>query len=419
MATIGFGTNAGTNRDDVLGGRVTYDEVHNHYTLDNVVLGRGGNDSIQSMILPISINDQMISFASTLDGGAGDDTINGNSAIDYMTGGTGNDALSGDGKDVMFGGQGIDTLGLSGALFHHDLIVSYAAQAEGGVTLANGAQIGGFEKFVVVSGRGDDSLDLSGDANALDSNFQAGAGNDILIVDSATRGAIAFTGSGGIDLLIAHLSGAGQVTFEPVGVGGQLSRAGLNVFCSEVERFDLDTGAGDDSLNGGAYADRFFAAGGGDSLDGGGGSDGLYGEAGRDTLSGGDGRDSLSGGVEDDSLAGGAGADTLVGGRGADIFVFASLSDMGFGTSADRITDFGVGGDKIALDQIVAVPGSEVDPGFAFVTSFSGLGAQVQAVADEAHDRTVISGRIAGDAITDFTIILTGLHSLSAEDFIL
>jgi hypothetical protein len=86
---------------------------------------------------------------------------------------------------------------------------------------------------------------------------------------------------------------------------------------------------------------------------------------------------------------------------------------------ADRIRGFVTGVDKIALDQIVADPGTDPDPGFTFVDSFAGTGAQVRAFQDVAHNTTVIEARLAGDAVTDFSIILTGLHTLTATDFVL
>ena len=420
MATISFGTNVGTNADDVLGGRVLYDPMTDHYTLENVVLGRGGNDSIQSMILPVSVDGQLLSFNSTLDGGAGNDVINGNSASDFMFGGSGDDAISGDGLDQMFGGLGVDSLFLNSEASSLDLILSYAVQAAAQVTLSNGSVIGGFEKFVLVSAAGNDTADLSGDAKALDSNFQTGAGNDTLIVDSATRGSIEFTGGAGVDTLTANLThAAGAVTFEPVGVGGQLSSTGLNVFCSEVEQFILTTGAANDSLSGGDFSDQFAGGTGRDSLSGNGGADTLNGQGGSDEIFGGAGRDSLVGGAGNDTMTGGADSDTLVGGAGADVFVYASVADSGFGATADRIRDFVEGVDRISLTQIVADPAANPDPGFAFVSAFSGLGAQVRAVQDALHNTTVIEGRLAGDAVTDFTIILTGLHSLTAGDFLL
>ena len=420
MATISFGTYRGSGIDEALGARVLYDPDTAHYTLDNVVLGFGGNDILQSLTMPISVDGQILSFNSTLDGGTGDDTITGNSAGDYMIGGTGNDYLSGDGMDSMFGGGGFDVLALDSTLSRADLVVSYAAQAVGPVVLSNGSVISGFEKFFVTSGGGNDSVDLSGDAHTLDSSFQSGGGRDALILNSATRGSVVFVGEGGADTVIANLSAlVGAVTFESVGVGGQLNSTGLVLFCGEVERFHLTTGAGNDRLSGGGFADRFVSGGGDDSLRGGGGKDALLGQGGNDTLSGEDGRDRLDGGIGSDTLGGGAEIDTLVGGLGGDIFVFANVSDTGLGAAADRIQDFVAGVDKIALDRIVADPGVANDPGFAFVTAFAGNGAQVRAVLDEVLNTTVIEGRIAGDDIPDFTIILKGLHSLSAGDFIL
>lgn len=94
----------------------------------------------------------------------------------------------------------------------------------------------------------------------------------------------------------------------------------------------VDTGAGDDRVQGGAGADV---------VDGGSGDDGLFGNGGNDTLIGGTGTDSLSGGADDDTLTGGSGADLLFGGLGNDLLI-ADLDDL--------IIDGGEGFDIVRID---------------------------------------------------------------------
>ncbi len=428
MATVGFGTNLGTDADETLGGRVLFDEVLNHYTLENVILGRGGNDSIQSMILPVSVNGKLYHFSSRLDGGDGNDTINGNAYRDVMTGGRGNDFISGDGKDEMYGGSGIDMLFLNTESSLASLELSYANQLGHATQLSNGSWIGGFEKFAITAGAGNDIADLSGADRADGSSFQGGVGRDILIVDSVTRGTLTFNGQNGVDVLQADLSSSGQTILESTGIGGQLVSTGLTIFSSTVERFVITTGAENDSLTGGGFVDHFVSGDGHDSLTGGGSADYLNGQAGNDTLNGGTGSDSLLGGAGRDSLTGGGGNDTLIGGTGADIltgstgadvFVYLTTADSGFGAEADRIRGFATGVDTISLRQITDNPGSTPLDAFTFVDSFSGTGAQVRAFQNTANHTTVIEARLAGDEITDFSIVLVGLRMLTAEDFTL
>lgn len=84
------------------------------------------------------------------------------------------------------------------------------------------------------------------------------------------------------------------------------------------------------------------------------GDDIVFGQGGRDGIFAGAGDDVLYGGGGDDSLFSDPGNDILVGGPGNDFFVFddfVPLADMG----VDRIEDFYVGRDKIALgDQTFA-----------------------------------------------------------------
>jgi Ca2+-binding RTX toxin-like protein len=111
-------------------------------------------------------------------------------------------------------------------------------------------------------------------------NFQLGAGNDTLVVDSNVKADITANGGSGNDVMVG--------------------------------------GGGDDNLSGGRGNDIIAGRGGNDCIDGGKGNDWLFGGKGNDTLKGGDGRDYLSGGRGNDHLFGGRGNDTLNGGQGSD-----------------------------------------------------------------------------------------------------
>jgi Ca2+-binding RTX toxin-like protein len=66
-----------------------------------------------------------------------------------------------------------------------------------------------------------------------------------------------------------------------------------------------------------------------------------------DTLLGGGAGQNFSGRGGNDTIAGGGGIDTLYGGGGADDFVFREMGT----TNADRVQDFVIGSDDIALDN--------------------------------------------------------------------
>ncbi len=83
--------------------------------------------------------------------------------------------------------------------------------------------------------------------------------------------------------------------------------------------FGLDGDTQDNTILGTQYSDNINGADGDDVLQGLNGDDTLNGGTGRDSLDGGDGNDRLEGGVSNDTLLGGRGGDILVGGSGNDI----------------------------------------------------------------------------------------------------
>ncbi|HEX8381069.1 MAG TPA: calcium-binding protein, partial [Allosphingosinicella sp.] len=217
--------------------------------------------------------------ADTITTGAGDD--------DIRTGEGAGTVTAGDGFNTVIGGSGADTVtaGDGG---------NYVDGGDGANTITTG---GGEDEILtgtgadtVVSGGGADRITVTGGADSAD----AGAGDDLLIVDysaaltDVTGGVTTGDVAAGYSGHIADLAGA---TLDFVG----------------VERMDVTTGSGNDSittggaddrLRGGAGNDRFFLQFGGD--------DAALGEDGSDIF--------LFGGAmtSADSVTGGEGADTVV-----------------------------------------------------------------------------------------------------------
>ena len=200
-----------------------------------------GNDSVQGT----AGND-------TIFGDAGNDAILGNDGTDSIVGGDGNDSLNGnDGADTINGGNGDDSMwGGAGGDLILGLLGKDTVWGQGGNDTIDG-------------GEGDDFLD-------------GGYGNSV----TADSGNDSIRGGFGNDKIAG--------------------------------RDGLDTLFGDDGLDtitGGADNDR---------IDGGNGNDLVEGDDGNDTINGGAGNDVLLGGTGDDSILGGAGNDTLVGEAGKD-----------------------------------------------------------------------------------------------------
>lgn len=138
----------------------------------------------------------------------------------------------------------------------------------------------------------------------------------------------------------------------------------------------------------------------------------IAGNAGANVIKGGAGADKLSGGSGNDSIAGGGGLDVLQGDAGADRFVFSSPA----AAHGDTVRDFTPGADRIDLSSLDAVARG-ADNAFDFTgASFDGAGSLR---ATQSGGNTVIQGDVNGDGVADFTLTLTGLHSLRDVDFIL
>ena len=118
---------------------------------------------------------------------------------------------------------------------------------------------------------------------------------------------------------------------------GTLSDGTSTASFSEIERFQLGSGA--DTVNAAATTA-------GVNVDGGAGNDSMTGGSGADTLAGGSGNDTLNGGAGNDSLTGGAGADRITGGSGDDTIDLglndgaADIVDLDDGSGSDIIRNF-------------------------------------------------------------------------------
>lgn len=292
-------------------------------------------------------------------GGSGDDIIYGNQYSNSLSGGAGNDTLiGGSGNDYLSGDAGNDTL---------------------------------------KGGSGNDSLYM----DAGDDSLQGGAGTDWLLVDSSTAATV-------------KLSTSNQ----------QSTGFGTDVI-ENIE--NASGGSGDDTIKGTGGHNTLKGNDGNDLLYGRNGDDVLYGDGGNDMLYGDRGADTLYGGAGADTLAGGFGLDTLEGGAGADSFVFNLIGDSGAtAATADVISDFVSGTDKINLSAIDASVLLEGNNSFTFdgTTAFSSstegeIYYEQFDVAGSVDDYTMIYVDNDADAGIEMAIKLVGLHTLTADDFLL
>lgn len=241
----------------------------------------------------------------TIEGGAGNDILLGNSGDDTINGRDGNDIIEGGpGSDLLSGGAGNDTIsGGTGADYlrgeaDNDVLkfsVDGAFTADYLAFNIGSPGVAGTEEYVLVEGS-NLSLDV----------FDGGAGFDTL----------AMTG--------------GDDTFFLDDPFHDFHANAMSLRLASVEQ--IDAGAGNDvidlthdtlaygsiTINGGDGDDHLWSSSGNDVLNGGNGGDHLAGGFGHDQLNGDDGDDSLYGGLGNDTLRGGAGNDIIYGGASSD-----------------------------------------------------------------------------------------------------
>jgi Ca2+-binding RTX toxin-like protein len=130
--------------------------------------------------------------------------------------------------------------------------------------------------------------------------FNLGAGNDVLVVDGDVGVGIHADGGSGNDVMIG---GGGNDHFQ----GG----SGNDVIAGRGGNDCIDGGRGNDVLLGGRGNDHIRGGRGNDYIDGGSGNDVLRGGRGNDHIEGGRGNDWISGGPGHDVSHGGPGLDSV------------------------------------------------------------------------------------------------------------
>ncbi|HEX2590944.1 MAG TPA: calcium-binding protein [Rhizomicrobium sp.] len=238
---------------------------------NNTLNGNGGNDTLSVAG----------SWTNTLDGGSGIDTINGGTGTNFIFGGDGDDVIVSKGNDFIQSGNDNDAINISGAL------ISTVDGGAGDDTITAGNALTSAD--VIDGGAGNDTLALSGDYSNLlsfspvglanvetislksnstynlkiaDANVAAGQTLTVSINGTSGTTTVKFDGSAESDGFLSLQGGNG----DDVLIGGGTD-----------DSFSLGRG-GNDTANGGAGNDTFtfvaaFTA--ADTVDGGTGTDTL------------------------------------------------------------------------------------------------------------------------------------------------
>jgi Ca2+-binding RTX toxin-like protein len=277
---------------------------------NDTIAGGSGSDNLRGE----ADNDSIV-------GGAGNDRLYGGTGNDTLDGGEGNDTLSlADlGNDSIAGGVGSDLLRVDMRSISTDVNFTYADPNSGPIT--------GIEKVELLTGAGNDALDLS-----------------------------ATTGVG-----FLFTNGA-----------------------------DVSSGAGNDTIAGGSGSDNLRGEADNDSLKGGAGNDNLSGGTGNDTLDGVNTDNSNPGQGERDTLSGDTGADRFILGDRNNIYYDDRNTSTSGNNDYAAIADFNpTEGDVVQLqgeasnyrletsgantNLYVDKPGSEPDELIAVFQSITGL----------------------------------------------
>lgn len=354
-------------QDTLISGGANYDYVYftgaGNFVIDAGTAGLewifsgGGNDTILAASQTVGIIVYGGAGGDTITGGAGADVIFGQDGADTIVGGALNDTLWGEaGADSLSGGDGDDTLiadatdtFVSGGVGYDyayvtgtgDFSVNAGTNGIEWIVSSSGNDIINAATqnvgIVVYGGGGGDTITGGTGADVIfgqDGNdiLTGGTQNDTLWGEA---GADQLTGGEGDDTLIADAldtltSGGNGYDYVYVTGTGNFS---INAGANGVDW--IDSGAGNDTLNGAAHTTAFTA----------------YGGDGADTITGGSGNDVLFGEDGADIITGGGGGDVFIGGAGADNFVFAA------GWGSDLVADFQNGSDRF---DMTALAGSGV-----------------------------------------------------------
>jgi trimeric autotransporter adhesin len=317
---------------------------------------------------------------NSLTGTEGRDLLVGFGGADTMNGGSGNDTYIVGAGDVLVDTGGIDTV----------------------ISDVSWELVDGFENLTPLTASSKANVSLTGNnganlliGNAGDTFFNPGGGNDTILDNGGNN--FVLLGGGGVPTYGSKVIQF-NTGFDGLGFGGQAKSAII---------VDLITG----TLTGGGEGGTGEAI-----LSG---IEQVIGDGFDDRLFGGLGAESLNGGGGNDTLYGGSGADTLTGGVGQDIFEVAPGA-----VSADQVTDFASGTDKLALDsRAFRQIGAE---GFVAGDARFAAGAGLTSGQD-ASDRIIYNTRTGqlfydsdgnGAAPSELVATLPGAPALSATDFI-
>ena len=351
-----------------------------------VVVGSAFGDRITSSPMFTAAWGQTFDW-NDIRGGAGNDTLIGLNAEDFLQGGEGNDSLVGGadtwsyrdigtrGPNVLEGGPGNDTLDGSGGTSFAVYTHAPAGVSASLLDATAGDGNGGTDTFIHIAGVGGSNFadTLSGDE--ADNGFGGGPGNDTI------------DGRGGFDLVYFVDAGAAVAVDLAAGTSSGTSE-GNDVLRNIEGAVGTDF---NDTLTGSAVANL------------------LAGLDGNDLLVGGDGNDTLVGGKGNDALRSGPGNDQVLGNEGADVIRADAGNDTIDGGAVLDRANYTDGNTYSGFDS---PSGIRVD-----LSGITGDGSSGQGSANDGFGGTDVLRNISFINGSSFNVVLTGSSAFIFEQF--
>jgi serralysin len=325
-----------------------------------------------------AINATGNTYNNVLQGNSAANILNGSTGADSMTGGLGNDTYYID----NVGDKIAESSTLATEIDRVYSSVSYTLSSNlENLTLTGNAAInaiGNAQKNTLLGNSAPNSLNGSSGADSM----AGGLGNDIYYIDNT-----------------------GDVVVETSTLATEIDTVNSSVSYTLKSNFENLTLTGTAAINGV-----------GNTL-----KNTMSGNNANNILNGDGGTDKLLGGAGNDTLIGGAAKDILSGGTGADTFLFNAISDSGTSsTTRDTIIDFqSTQGDKIdlsAIDGNTSVIGNNAFTSLALGNVFSGAFTKHAALFFDQTNHILYANNDT-DISADFSILLTGVATLSTADF--
>lgn len=320
--------------------------------------GGAGNDTINAASVPAGV------MGLTIDGGTGNDTITGSQGNDTLIGGDGNDTVTGgrgndiallgngndsfvwnpgDGSDSVDGGAGTDTLLFNGSNVAENFNISANGQHAllsrdvgnvvmdlTGIEHIRLATLGGADTVTVNDLTGTDVNQVAIDLAGVPGSGQPDGQSDNVIVN----------GTAGNDTI--NVAGSGSL----VTVGGlpaQVTMTGADA----SDQLTVNGGAGDDTIDASMLKAGLASL----TINGGDGDDMIIGSNGNDLVIGGRGTDTAQLGAGDDTFVWnpGDGNDVVDGGTGTDTLAFNGANIN------ENINIFGNGGHAVLTRDVANI----------------------------------------------------------------